>query len=74
MNSGGSSNVSLKYERYASSGCWNLGIIKLGFVAKTQFPFARIQIYIEKTKKNELNLKKVPSNISHNSAVVKPES
>ena len=22
---------------YASSGCWDLGIIKLGFVAKTQF-------------------------------------
>ena len=37
MNSGESSNVSLKYERYASSGCWDLGIIKLGFVAKTQF-------------------------------------
>ena len=50
MNSGGSNNVSLKYERFASSGC-DLGIIKLGFVAKTQFPFARIQIYIEKTKK-----------------------
>ena len=37
MNSGGSSNVSLKYERYVSSGCWDLGIIKLRFVAKTQF-------------------------------------
>ena len=37
MNSGGSNNVSLKYERYASSGCWDIGIIKLGFVAKTQF-------------------------------------
>ena len=36
MNSGGSNNVSLKYERFASSG-WDLGIIKLGFVAKTQF-------------------------------------
>ena len=35
MNSGGSSNVSLKYERYALSGCWDLGIIKLGYVAKT---------------------------------------
>jgi len=32
MNSGGSNNLSLKYERYASSGCWD--IIKLGFVAK----------------------------------------
>ena len=37
MNSGGSNNVSLKYERYASSGCWDLGTIKLAFVAKTQF-------------------------------------
>ena len=37
MNSGGSSNVSLKYERYASSGRWNFGITKLAFVAKTQF-------------------------------------
>ena len=34
---GGSNNVSLKYERYASSGCWDLGIIKLAFLAKTQF-------------------------------------
>ena len=39
MNSGGSNNVSLKYERYASSGCSDLGIIKLGFVAKIQFLF-----------------------------------
>ena len=39
MNSGGSNNLSLKYERYASSGCWD--IIKLGFVAKTQFLWAR---------------------------------
>jgi len=42
MNSGGSNNVSLKYvslkyERYATSGFWDLGIIKLAFVAKTQF-------------------------------------
>ncbi len=37
MNSGGSRSVSLKYERYSSSGCWDLGIIKLGFVAKIQF-------------------------------------
>jgi len=37
MNSDGSNNVSLKYERYATSDCWDLGIIKLAFVAKTQF-------------------------------------
>ena len=37
MNSGGSNNVSLKYERYESSGFWDLGIIKLAFVTKTQF-------------------------------------
>ena len=39
MNSGGSNNVSLKYERYASSGCWDLGIKKLRFVEKlNSFP------------------------------------
>ena len=43
MNSGGSNNVSLKYERYASSGCWDLGILKLGFVAKTQFLLTKIK-------------------------------
>ena len=37
MNSGRSNNVSLKYERCASSGFWDLGIIKLAFVTKTQF-------------------------------------
>ena len=36
MNSGGWNNVSLKYERYASSGFWDLGIMKLAFLAKTQ--------------------------------------
>ena len=29
--------TSLKYERYASSGCWDFGIVKLEFVTKTQF-------------------------------------
>ena len=43
MNSGGSNNVSLKYERYAWSGCWDKGIIKLGFVAKTQFLYKGIE-------------------------------
>jgi len=37
MNSSGSNSISLKYERYASSGCRDLGITKLGFVAKTHF-------------------------------------
>ena len=37
MNSGGSNNVNLNYERYGSSGWWDLDIIKLAFVAKTQF-------------------------------------
>jgi len=32
MNSGGSNNVSLKYESYASPGWWDIGIIQLGFV------------------------------------------
>ena len=42
MNSGGSNNVSLEYERYATSGCWDLGIIKLAFVGKTQFLWSRV--------------------------------
>ena len=37
MNSDGSNNLSLKYERYASSGFRDIGIRNLGFVAKTQF-------------------------------------
>ena len=36
MNSGGWNNVTLKYERYALSGFWDLGIMKLAFLAKTQ--------------------------------------
>ena len=43
MNSGGSNNVNWKYERYASSGCWDIGFIKLGFVAKTQFHSIQFQ-------------------------------
>ena len=35
MNSDGSNNLSLKYERYASSGFRDIGIRNLGFVAKT---------------------------------------
>jgi len=32
-----SNNISLKYQRFTSFGCRNIGIRKLGFVAKTQF-------------------------------------
>jgi len=45
LNSGGSNNVSLNYERYASSGCWDLGLIKLAFVAKTQFLSLLFMVY-----------------------------
>ena len=52
MNSDGSNNLSLKYERYASSVCIDIGIRKLGFVAKTQFlsEFLDIDTYINKQK------------------------
>ena len=45
MNSGGSNKVSWIFERYASSGWWDLGIIKLGFVAKTQFLYCGSSTY-----------------------------
>ena len=37
MNSDGSNNLSLKYQSFTSSGCGDIGIRKLAFVAKTQF-------------------------------------
>ena len=40
MNSGESNNQSLKYERYASSGCLNLGIIKSGICGKNSNPLS----------------------------------
>ena len=42
MNSDGYNNLSLKYERYASSGSRDIGIRKLGLVAKTPFYFDQI--------------------------------
>ena len=37
MNSDGSNNLRLKYQRFTPSGYRDIGIRKLGFVAKTQF-------------------------------------
>ena len=37
MNSVRSNNVSLKYQRFTSSGCKDIGFTKTEFVAKTQF-------------------------------------
>ena len=37
MTSVNSNNLNLKYQMYTSSGCRDIGIRKLGFVAKTQF-------------------------------------
>ena len=37
MTSVNSNNLNLKYQRFTSSGCRDIGIRKLGFVAKTQF-------------------------------------
>ena len=37
MNSDASNNLSLKYQRFTSYGCRDIGIRKLEFVAKTLF-------------------------------------
>ena len=37
MNSGRSGNLSLKYQRFTSSGCNDIEIRKFEFMAKTQF-------------------------------------
>ena len=37
MNFVRSNNLSLKYQKFTPSGCKNIRILKLGFVAKTQF-------------------------------------
>ena len=36
---------------YASSGCWDLDIIKFGFVAKTQFLWLKLIIKVKNTSK-----------------------
>ena len=41
MSSDGSNNQSLKYQRFTPSGFRDIGIRKLGFVAKTQFLYFR---------------------------------
>ena len=38
MNSVGSNNLSLKYQRLTPSGCKDIGIRKFDFIATTQFP------------------------------------
>ena len=45
MNSGGSNNVSLKYERYTSSGCWDIG--KIGICGKNSIPSVYSWVYIK---------------------------
>ena len=39
-------NISLKYQRFTSFGCRNIGIRKLGFVAKTQFLYFIFDLFI----------------------------
>ena len=41
-------NLSLKYPRFTSFGCRNIGIRKLGFVAKTQL----LYIYVAYSRPN----------------------
>ena len=42
MNSDRSNNQSLKYQRFTPSGFKDIGIGKLGFVAKTQFLWGKL--------------------------------
>ena len=42
MNSVWSNNISLKYLRFTSQGCKNIGIRKIEFVAKTQIHIKKI--------------------------------
>ena len=35
-----SNDLNLKYQRFTSPGCTDIGIRKLGFAAKTQFKFS----------------------------------
>ena len=42
MNAIRSNNVSLKYQRFKSSGCKDIGFTKTEFVAKTQFLWQQI--------------------------------
>ena len=44
MNYVRSNNLSLKYQRFASSGSKDIGIIKFEFVAKTQFLYELAQV------------------------------
>ena len=49
MNSDGSNNQSLKYQRFTPSGFRDIGIRKLGFVAKTQFLSGKIEMLQSRT-------------------------
>ena len=48
-------NVSLKYQRFTSSGCKDIGITKIEFVAKTQFLYKLFffKQFMNKTKINK---------------------
>jgi len=58
MNSVGLNNLSLKYQRFMTLGCKDLGIRKSEFVAKTQFlfwyftPFSKYTMRENKTYKH----------------------
>ena len=45
MNVVRSNNISLKYERFTSSVCKDIGIRKFEFVAKTHFLYTKIDMY-----------------------------
>ena len=44
MNAVRSYTVSLKYQRFTTSGCRDIGITKIEFVAKTQFLWTIIEL------------------------------
>ena len=62
MNAVRPNNVSLKYQRFTSSGCKYLRITKIEFVAKTQF--LQVSYFVKREIKDFLNEKKM--DIFHN--------
>ena len=48
INSGRSSSLSLKYQRFTPSGCKDIGVRKYKFVAKTQFLRLELKKKLEK--------------------------
>ena len=52
MTSVNSNKLNLKYQRLTLSGCRDIGIRKLGFVAKTQFLYFLVFTHLKEILKN----------------------